>query len=146
MTLYRKQPACPYCGEGIKSVHNNMGRGFVGDTFLYWDYHTHNKTCQHHPLIKSKNQPKEGCINMGTFKIEITAVGGHGVDREPKEGESVNFYKEGNTAPDAIAKQFTEVLRTYGINVESAKLIHWPGSESEVTDDLLNSKREKGNF
>lgn len=83
---------------------------------------------------------------MGNFRIVIEAVGGHGVDRTPKEGEDINFYKEGNTSPDAIAKQFVEVLRTYNPSIQSAKLIHWPDTESEVTDDLLNSKREKGNF
>lgn len=83
---------------------------------------------------------------MGSFRIVINAVGGHGVDRTPKEGESVNFYKEGNTSPDAFAKQIVEVMRYHGIQIDSAVLIHWPESESEVTDDLLNSKRQKGNF
>ncbi len=83
---------------------------------------------------------------MGNYRIIINGVGGHGVDREPKEGESVNFYKEGNTSPDAIAKQFVEILRFYNPTVDSAVLIHWPESEGEVTDDLLNSKRLKGNF
>jgi hypothetical protein len=28
---------------------------------------------------------------MGTFRIEITAVGGHGQDRDKKDGEKVDF-------------------------------------------------------
>jgi hypothetical protein len=100
--------------------------------------------------IKKKNKPWTGIVKsnnkMGTFKIEIIAVGGHGVDRGPKEGESINPYKEGSNTPDALAKSFVEMLKYSGTNVESAKLIHWPGETSEVTDDLLNGKREKGNF
>lgn len=82
---------------------------------------------------------------MGQFKIEITAVGGHGADRDAKDGEKVNFYKEGSTSPDAIAKTIVEVMKHHGCNVESATLIHWPGSTSEVQDDLLSGVR-KGNF
>lgn len=82
---------------------------------------------------------------MGTFKIEITAVGGHGQDRNKKEGEVVNFYEGGNKTPDAIAKTLVETLRSWGNSVEEAKIIHWSDAEGEVTDDLLTGKR-KGNF
>lgn len=82
---------------------------------------------------------------MGDYRIIIDAVGGHGADRTAKEGEGVNFYEWGNTSPDAIAKQFVEVLRTFS-QVNSAKLVHWPDTETEVVDDLLNSKRVKGEF
>ena len=82
---------------------------------------------------------------MGTFKIEITAVGGHGQDRSKKEGEVVNFYQEGNATPDAIAKSFVEAMKIAGISFQEAKIVHWPGDAGEVTDDLLSGKR-KGNF
>lgn len=82
---------------------------------------------------------------MGNFKIEISAVGGHGQDRSKKEGEIVNFYADGNTTPDAIAKTLVETLRVFNINVEVAEIIHWPGEEGEVIDDLLTGER-KGNF
>ena len=82
---------------------------------------------------------------MGTFKIQITAVGGHGQDREVKEGEVVNFYKDGSTTPDALAKTFVEMLKAHGSSVEEAKIVHWTEQESEVTDDLLIGVR-KGNF
>lgn len=83
---------------------------------------------------------------MGTFKIEITAVGGHGVDRKPKEGEDINPYNEGSNTPDALAKSFVEILKYQGTNILEAKFIHWPGEKSEVMDDILNCKRLKGNF
>lgn len=82
---------------------------------------------------------------MGTFKIEITAVGGHGQDREKKEGEIVDFNAGGENTPDAIAKKCVDDLKAAGVNVEEATIIHWPGSETEVTDDMLTSTR-KGNF
>ena len=82
---------------------------------------------------------------MGTFKINITAVGGHGQDRSKKDGEIVNFFEEGNTSPDAIAKIMVEMMKVHGINVEEAEIVHWPGEESEVKDDLITGKRT-GNF
>jgi hypothetical protein len=82
---------------------------------------------------------------MGTFKIEITAVGGHGVDRAKKDGEIVDFNAEGEFSPDAIAKRFVSELKRFGSNVERATIIHWPGDPSEVKDDLLTGIR-KGNF
>lgn len=82
---------------------------------------------------------------MGTFKIEITAVGGHGQDRSKKDGEVVNFQEYGPHTPDALAERFVKEMKHFGINVEIAKIIHWPETESEVTDDLLTGIR-KGNF
>jgi hypothetical protein len=82
---------------------------------------------------------------MGQFKIEIIAIGGHGQDRDKKNGEKVDFREGGNTTPDAIAHRAVNELKSAGVNVESAKIIHWPGSESEVIDDLLTEIRT-GNF
>ncbi len=82
---------------------------------------------------------------MGTFLVQIKAVGGHGQDRGKKDGEVVNFYEAGSSTPDAIAKTMVETMRVHGVNVEEANIVHWPGSGSEVTDDLLTGKRF-GNF
>jgi hypothetical protein len=84
-------------------------------------------------------------INMGTFKIEVTAVGGHGVDRGKKEGETVDFKVDGDFSPDAIAARFVAELKRFGVHVEQATITHWPGQESEVSDDLITGIR-KGNF
>jgi len=93
-------------------------------------------------LLKAKLKIEN---KMGTFKIEITAVGGHGVDREVKDGEIVNFFKEGNQTPDAIAKFMELNLRNSGCMIDSATITHWPGQESQVVDDLITGKRS-GNF
>ena len=82
---------------------------------------------------------------MGTFKIEVTAVGGHGVDRGKKEGEVVDFNADGDFSPDAIANRFIKELKRFGNDVQSAVIVHWPGEEVEVRDDLLTGVR-KGNF
>lgn len=82
---------------------------------------------------------------MGTFRIEIEAVGGHGVERDVKDGEVVNHFSEGMQTPDALAKHFVQFLESNGIHPDSAKLIHWPGQDGEVTDDLLTGIRT-GNF
>jgi hypothetical protein len=86
---------------------------------------------------------------MGTFKITIIAVGGHGVDRSKKDGEVVDFSEGGDSSPDALAKKLVEALRASGCSFDypdhGATITHWPGQESEVNDDLLTGVR-KGNF
>lgn len=82
---------------------------------------------------------------MGTFKIEIVAVGGHGQDREKKDGEVVNFEAGGEGTPDEIASDFVKVLQAAGCDVQSARIVHWPGEQSEVSDNLLTGIRT-GNF
>jgi len=86
---------------------------------------------------------------MGTFKIEIIAVGGHGVDRSKKDGEQVDFNEGGDSTPDSLAKEFVELLKSKGCSFDyeghGATITHWPGQESEVKDDLLTGVRT-GNF
>lgn len=82
---------------------------------------------------------------MGNFKIEINAVGGHGVDRDKKDGETVDFNAEGEFTPDALVARFVNEMKRFGNDVQSATITHWPGEEGEVTDDLLTGVR-KGNF
>lgn len=82
---------------------------------------------------------------MGSFTITVKAVGGHGQDRSKKDGQVVDFSNESADSPDAIAKRFVDELKAKGTNVESATITHWPGQESEVTDDLITGIRT-GNF
>jgi hypothetical protein len=41
MAIMRQAPVCQKCGEDIKGVYKNTSLGFVGDTFLYWNYEGH---------------------------------------------------------------------------------------------------------
>lgn len=80
---------------------------------------------------------------MGTFRVEIEAVGGHGCEREKKDGETV--YGCGwQSCPDCRIREFVaDLQRRYSVN--SAVLIHWPGQPGEVQDNLLTRVR-KGSF
>ena len=82
---------------------------------------------------------------MGTFRIEITAVGGHGLDRDKKDGEIVDFKKEGEYSPEALTLKAIAEMKHFGINVQEAKIVHWSGEVKTIEDDLLTGKRT-GNF
>lgn len=94
---------------------------------------------------------------MGNFRVVIDAVGGHGQDREKKDGEVVDF---GSGSPETIVKDAVDKLISTGVNVLSAKVYHWPadtvydgpqiapvdGDGKEcITDDLVTGVR-KGSF
>jgi hypothetical protein len=86
---------------------------------------------------------------MGTFRIEVQAVGGHGCQRHVKSGSAVGDCGE-PTCVDCIGRRFVKALKdagasfsTYG-GIESvgyAKLTHWPHGHGTVTDDLLSGIR-----
>lgn len=70
---------------------------------------------------------------MGDFRITVNAVGGHGCQREVKDGGTV--YGCGSmSCPDCVTAQFVAALARIGASVVSAKLEHWPGQPSAVTD------------
>ena len=81
---------------------------------------------------------------MGQFRIEVTAVGGHGCQREIKDGGTVLDCGQPD-CPDCLARRFVEQLKDAGNNVEAAELKHWPGTPSEVRDNLLTGVRS-GSF
>jgi hypothetical protein len=81
---------------------------------------------------------------MGQFKIEIVAVGGHGCQREVKDGGQV-FGCGYNRCPDCTVRELVAKLLRDGNQVESATITHWPGQESQVVDNLL-TKHRKGSF
>lgn len=70
---------------------------------------------------------------MGDFRIEINAVGGHGCQREAKDGEKV-FGCGRMDCPDCLTAKFVADLARSGAMIKDAKLVHWPGQPNEVTD------------
>jgi hypothetical protein len=85
---------------------------------------------------------------MGNFRIEIDAVGGHGCQREVKDGGTVAESCGLAACPDCIARKFVAELKAAGVfnyPPASAKLTHWPGTPGEVRDDLLTGIRS-GSF
>lgn len=84
---------------------------------------------------------------MGQFKIEIIAVGGHGCDRAAKPGDLLKRHSAPeNHDPDCLAMELVEKLQQAGYDVKEAKLVHWPGTEDRVIDDLKARTRSDGNF
>lgn len=78
---------------------------------------------------------------MGTFRIEIQAVGGHGDAREIGDGGTLDPASYPDNSIDAVAFDALQALQARGASVESAKLIHWPGDPGQVVDDLLTRTR-----
>lgn len=81
---------------------------------------------------------------MGNFKIEIEAVGGHGVLRDIKQGEAIPYDKAHASEPDVLAKRFVEEFAKTN-SIVSAKLTHWPDS-TPIIDNLQTGVREHGDF
>lgn len=81
---------------------------------------------------------------MGTFRVELEAVGGHGCQREiPDGGHVIGCERPG--CPDCITREFVRRLKRSGAQVAVAELRHWPGQPTEVKDDLLTGTRS-GSF
>lgn len=85
---------------------------------------------------------------MGQFRLEVSAVGSHGCDRHAKPGDAVGHIcpESGPFCPDCFAYRFVKGMLDAGYMVESAKLTHWPGTPTEVVDDLASGKRVRGAF
>lgn len=82
---------------------------------------------------------------MGMYRIEIEATGGHGCQREIKDGGDVHGCGY-ITCPDCNARRFVKIIQLIlGNSVSKAVLTHWPGQPGEVQDDLLSRKR-RGSF
>lgn len=81
---------------------------------------------------------------MGQFRVTVTAVGGHGCMREIGDGGTV-IGCDRSGCPDCIAREYVRRLKRSGATIEVASLEHWPGTESQVTDDLLTGVRS-GSF
>lgn len=81
---------------------------------------------------------------MGQFIVRVDAVGGHGCERQVKDGETVEGCGRANCV-DCITRDYVSKLRAVGTSFTEASLTHWPGLPSEVKDDLLTGVRH-GSF
>lgn len=81
---------------------------------------------------------------MGTYRIDIEAVGGHGCMREVKDG-AVSPGCGLDNCPDCETRRFVARLKGQGNDVRRASLVHWPETPERVTDDLLTGRRQ-GSF
>jgi len=81
---------------------------------------------------------------MGNYRIVVNAIGGHGCQREVKDGGKVMGCKF-QTCPDCITQEYVAKLAACQ-NVVSAELIHWPGETSEVRDEFVLPKVSVGTY
>jgi hypothetical protein len=81
---------------------------------------------------------------VGTFVVNVKAVGGHGCQRGIRDGDEALGCGE-DTCPDCTARRFVADLRRKGNSIVEATLTHWPGEPGAVVDDLVTGKR-KGSF
>lgn len=80
---------------------------------------------------------------MGTFRVTVQATGNHGCMRDKGAGETV-IGCERPGCVDCITREYVRRLKRSGANFDTggeATLQHWPGTESEVIDDLLTGVR-----
>lgn len=89
---------------------------------------------------------------MGDFRIVIDTIGGHGQDRDKKDGEIVDFGSTENS-PEAFFKKAIEDAIAKGIisSDTTAHVIHWPldnyegqlknGRSVQIVDNLMTGKR-----
>ena len=81
---------------------------------------------------------------MGDYRVVIEATGGHGCQREKRDGAVVGTC-DSPGCPDCRVRALVKDLRATGNTVKSATLTHWPGEQGEVTDDLVSGVR-RGSF
>lgn len=81
---------------------------------------------------------------MGDFTVVVKAIGGHGCQRDKKDGSVVENCGFAG-CPDCAARDFVKRLMDQGQMVTEATLTHWPNTDVSVVDDLLSKKRS-GSF
>ena len=77
---------------------------------------------------------------MGQFRVEITAAGGHGCQREVKDGGLVYGCRRQGCPDCEFFALVSEFARRTGAQVEDARLTHWPGTSGQVVD-VLDTQR-----
>jgi hypothetical protein len=72
---------------------------------------------------------------MGDFRITVKAVGGHGCQREVKDGGTV-YGCRSMICPDCITARYVSEMKRAGVAVEAATIEHWPGTANQVIDEF----------
>lgn len=81
---------------------------------------------------------------MGTFRVEVQAVGNHGCQRDKADGETVDGCGHPGCT-DCVARDFVAKLRATGASIERATVAHWPHQTPQPgpVDNLLTKTRDK---
>lgn len=78
---------------------------------------------------------------VGNFRIIIEATGGHGDARDIDHDGTLDYESLPENSVDRVAYEAVQSLKKRGCTVQEATLTHWPGTDSQVVDDVLHSKR-----
>lgn len=80
---------------------------------------------------------------MGTFRVEVQAVGNHGCQRDKGDETIEGCGLAGCT--DCVAREFLAKLQATGASVERATIEHWPHQTPKPgpVDNLLTKTRDK---
>lgn len=77
---------------------------------------------------------------MGLYRFVFAAIGGHGC--RPDQGDGTRVFGCGlRSCADCEIREFVQRMREKGQNVQEALLIHSPGTEEQVIDNLLTRVR-----
>ena len=83
---------------------------------------------------------------MGQFRLEIVGTGGHGCERKALPGERLYTRCGKFGCPDCMSYDFVQQMKQKGFTLGEATFQHFPGTPSEVVDDLLKNERRSGQF
>lgn len=83
---------------------------------------------------------------MAQFTFSITAAGPNGCDRKAQPGDRLHGRCGKLTCPDCLAYDFMLNLRQKGMIVHAATFTHQPGTDAEVTDNIVLNERTQGSF
>jgi len=83
---------------------------------------------------------------MGQFRIEISAVAGHGCSRTENDGDSIKHSGcQRMNCPDCLARSLVQTFQRLGFHDLKATFTHWPDTDAQVVDDLVAGVRH-GSF
>lgn len=71
---------------------------------------------------------------MGDFRVVLESMGGHGCNRNAKEGEEF-FGCGAENCPDCIFARFVSAMKRAGMPVYRAEFQHWPNMPEHVMHD-----------
>lgn len=108
MAVYRPQEHCHICGEPLKAIHRNMGRHFVGDTFVMWDYDGHKckknkKYRQYMRELKERQNSPEAKAFREAFQKEM--------DERQAKMDKLKREREEAAAVQSDLDSFNDFLR-----------------------------------
>lgn len=79
---------------------------------------------------------------MGLFRVLVEATGGHGCQREVKDGGKV-FGCRRMDCPDCLTQEFVEKMNKIA-PVSKAEFIHWPNAAEwngqTITDEIVPAR------